>query len=215
MNRPLPASVRDLAPLVARVLIGVVMFAHGFKNLVIDGIGGTARSFETLGIPLSIVSAAFVTVVEFVGSVLLVVGAGTTLVSAMMLVIMVGAGVFVHIPNGIFVGDGGWELVGVIAAALIAIAAAGPGRYSLDHLLRVQKERYRRELSQAAPLGPQATGSHPVTPPARPLAISMGGGPTHPGPVPTSSPTPRPDRAANLFRTGSDPRHVPDSTNGR
>jgi hypothetical protein len=44
---------------------------------------------------------------------------------------MVGAAVLVHIPHGIFAADNGWELVGAIAALLLALAAAGPGRWSL------------------------------------------------------------------------------------
>lgn len=150
MIRPLPATARDAALLLARVLISVVMFAHGYQNLV-NGIGRTAETFASWGVPLAIVSAAFVTVVEFVGSILLVVGAFTSLVSVLMLVIMVGAAGFVHLPNGIFVSDGGWELVGVIAAGLIAIAATGPGRFSVDALIRGSRERYRRAMAEARP----------------------------------------------------------------
>ena len=54
---------------------------------------------------------------------------------------MVGAAVFVHIPNGMFVASGGWELVGVIAAVLLALAAAGSGRYGVDHLVRDRQVR--------------------------------------------------------------------------
>lgn len=150
MIRPLPATARDAALLLARVLISIVMFAHGYQNLV-NGIGRTAETFTSWGVPFAIVSAAFVTVVEFMGSILLVVGAFTSLVSVLMLVIMVGAAAFVHLPNGIFVSDGGWELVGVIAAGLIALAATGPGRFSVDALIRGSHERYRRAMAEARP----------------------------------------------------------------
>ncbi|WP_219416110.1 DoxX family protein [Pseudonocardia nigra] len=150
MNRPLPVPARDWALLLSRVLIGVVMFAHGYQKMIINGIGRTTEGFETLSIPLAIVSASFVTVVEFAGSVLLIAGALTPLVSYLMLVIMVGAAVFVHIPNGIFISNGGWELVGVIGAALIAFAAVGPGRYSVDHVVRIRQQQYKRELELAS-----------------------------------------------------------------
>jgi putative oxidoreductase len=149
MNRPLPAPASDLALLLARVLLGVVMFAHGYQKMIINGIGRTTDGFETLSIPLAIISASFVTVVEFAGSVLLIAGALTPLVSALMLVIMGGAAIFVHIPNGIFISNGGWELVGVIGAGMIALAATGPGRYSVDHLVRARQEQYKRELQLA------------------------------------------------------------------
>lgn len=148
LNRPLPAPARDWALLLARVLIGVVMFAHGYQKMVINGIGRTTEGFENLSIPLAIVSASFVTVVEFVGSVLLIAGALTPLMCSLMLVIMVGATVFVHGANGIFIADGGWELVGVIGAGLVALMAAGPGRYSVDHYVRGRQAQHRREIER-------------------------------------------------------------------
>jgi putative oxidoreductase len=159
MNRALSPPARDLALLLARVLIGVVMFAHGYQKLVMNGIGRTTEGFESLSIPLAIISASFVTVVEFVGSVMLVAGALTPVVCALMLVIMSGAAIFVHIPNGIFVANGGWELVGVIAAGLIAIAATGPGRYSVDHFVRMKQQQHRRDMQPPTRRAPAHTES--------------------------------------------------------
>jgi putative oxidoreductase len=148
MNRPLPPAARDWGLLLARVLIGVVMFAHGYQKMMINGIGRTTEGFENLSIPLAIISASFVTVVEFVAGALLVVGALTPIACGLMLVIMVGAAVFVHIPNGIFIANGGWELVGVIAAGLIAIAGVGPGRFSVDHVVSGRQRKLQRELER-------------------------------------------------------------------
>jgi len=139
---------RDWALLLSRVLIGVVMFAHGYQKMIINGIGRTTEGFESLSIPLAIVSASFVTVVEFAGSVLLIVGALTPLVCSLMLVIMGGAALFVHGVNGIFISNGGWELVGMIGAGLIAIMAVGPGRYSIDHLVRGRQAQHRRDMER-------------------------------------------------------------------
>jgi putative oxidoreductase len=168
MNRPLPLPARDWALLFARALIGVVMFAHGYEKMVIKGIGRTTEGFENLSIPLAIVSASFVTVVEFAGSVLLIIGALTPLVCSLMLVIMVGATVFVHGANGIFIANGGWELVGVIGAGLIVIAAVGPGCYSIDHFVRGKQAQHRRDMeritaphSSPALTPPAHTSSHP------------------------------------------------------
>jgi putative oxidoreductase len=148
LNRPLPLPARDWALLLARVLIGVVMFAHGYQKMVINGIGRTTEGFENLSIPLAIVSASFVTVVEFAGSALLILGLLTPLMCSLQLIIMIGAAVFVHGANGIFISNGGWELVGVIGAGLIAIGAVGPGRYSLDHLVRGRQAQHRREVER-------------------------------------------------------------------
>jgi putative oxidoreductase len=141
VNRTLPGSARDVALLVARLLLGTIMFAHGYQKLMIDGLGRTTQGFESMSIPVAIFSAAFVTVIEIVGGVLVILGALLTLVAACYLVVMVGAAVFVHIPHGIFVEDGGWELVGAIAALLLALAAAGSGRYGVDGLLQARNTR--------------------------------------------------------------------------
>jgi putative oxidoreductase len=167
MNRPLPMPARDWALLLVRVLLGVVMFAHGYQKMVINGIGRTTDGFENLSIPLAIVSASFVTVVEFTGSVMLIIGALTPVVCSMMVFIMAGAAVFVHGVNGIFISDGGWELVGVIAAGMIAIAAAGPGRYSVDHFVRGRQAQHRRDIDRI-----QAALPHPAQPLAEPLVQS-------------------------------------------
>jgi putative oxidoreductase len=148
LNRPLSLPVRDWALLLTRVLIGVVMFAHGYQKMVINGIGRTTEGFENLSIPLAIVSASFVTVVEFAGSVLLILGALTPLMCGLQLIIMVGAAVFVHGGNGIFISNGGWELVGVIGAGLLALAAVGPGRYSIDQFIRSRQAQHRREIER-------------------------------------------------------------------
>ncbi|MFC4950915.1 DoxX family protein [Pseudonocardia sp. GCM10023141] len=140
-NRPLPAPARDFALLAGRILLGVVLFAHGWQKLMINGIAGTYGQFEKMGIPLAIVSASFVTVVEFVGGVLLIAGVLTTVVVALDMVVMVGAAGFVHVTHGIFAGDGGWELVGVIVACELALAAMGPGRFSLDHLINAHRSK--------------------------------------------------------------------------
>ena len=133
MNRTLPGPAGDVVLALARLVLATIMFAHGYQKLFVDGLGRTTRGFESMSIPVAIVSAAFVTVVEVVGSVLVLAGALVTVVAACYLIVMVGAAVFVHIPNGIFAADGGWELVGAIAALLLVLAAVGPGRWSVDH----------------------------------------------------------------------------------
>ncbi len=148
LNRPLPAPARDIAILIGRVILGVVLFAHGWQKLMINGIAGTYGQFEKMGIPLAIVSASFASFVEFVGGVLIIIGALTSVVVALDLVVMVGAAGFVHFTHGIFAQDGGWELVGVIVAAELALAAYGPGRFSVDHLVTHLRQRDHEVLRE-------------------------------------------------------------------
>jgi putative oxidoreductase len=131
----LPQNATDALKLVARIVLGVVLIAHGWQKFAQYGIGGTAGSFATMGVPLPAVSAVFAAVVELVGGIALLAGAATVVAGVLVVLDMLGAFVLVHIGNGVFVTDNGFELVGVIAAAALLLVAAGPGRFSVDHAL--------------------------------------------------------------------------------
>ena len=45
---------------------------------------------------------------------------------------MTGAALLVHIGNGVFIEDNGWELVASILVGALILAAVGAGRYSID-----------------------------------------------------------------------------------
>ena len=135
MIRALPPTVRDAALLVARVLLGVVLIAHGWQKVFQWGIGGTAQAFTGMGIPLAPVSAVYAAVVELVGGALLLVGAATAVVGVLVVLDMLGAALLVHAAKGVMVSSGGWELVGVIGGLALVLAAVGAGRYSVDHAL--------------------------------------------------------------------------------
>jgi putative oxidoreductase len=191
VNRTLPGPAGDVAFLLARLILGTIMFAHGYQKLFVDGLGRTTRGFEYMSIPVAIVSAAYVTVVELVGSVLVLAGALITVVAACYLIVMVGAAVFVHIPNGIFAADGGWELVGAIAALLLVLAAAGPGRWSVDHSVRTRQDA----------LPPSARASAP--PPQLPASWDDG---LSSAPTVTDVPLPAPSSDAPSIHRGRSPK---------
>ncbi|WP_116112067.1 DoxX family protein [Austwickia chelonae] len=133
----LPASAQHLILLIARVLLGVIMIAHGWQKLVTNGLGPTTAGFTKLGVPLPAVSAAITGGVELIGGILLVLGLLTTLAGGSIALILAGAFWFAHRGTTIFAQQGGWELVAALGLAALVIAAVGPGRYSLDtHLQR-------------------------------------------------------------------------------
>jgi putative oxidoreductase len=139
MIRSLPASLRDAALLLARLVLGGVLVAHGWQKVATYGIGATAEGFAAMGVPVAPVAAVFAAVVELVGGAMLLVGAATALVGILVVVDMLGAAIIVHIGAGVFVTDGGWELVGVIGAAALALAAVGSGRFSVDHIVTARR----------------------------------------------------------------------------
>jgi putative oxidoreductase len=131
----LPPTARDALLLVARIVIGVVLIAHGWQKFATYGIGGVTQSFTQMGVPLPAVSAVFAAVVELVGGAALLLGAATVIAGALVVLDMLGAFLLVHIGNGVFVTDNGFELVGMIAATALVLVAVGPGRFSVDAAL--------------------------------------------------------------------------------
>ncbi|WP_432548240.1 DoxX family protein [Kineococcus sp. SYSU DK004] len=131
----LPAPVRDLALLLTRVAVGAVFVAHGWQKLSTNGIEGTAAFFDSVGIPAATAAAWFSALVELVGGAALVVGLAVPVAGLLLLVNMVGAFAFVHAGSGLFVDQGGYELVLVLGAVSLLLAVVGAGRYSLDHLV--------------------------------------------------------------------------------
>ncbi|KQT90986.1 hypothetical protein ASG49_14085 [Marmoricola sp. Leaf446] len=129
-----PAPARDLALLLARVALGAVLVAHGWQKAG-GGLGATADGFAQMEIPLPQAAAAFAIGVELVGGAMLVLGLLTPVVGLLVLVDMAGALWFAHRDAGLFVTEGGGELVLVIGVLGLALAAVGAGRLSLDHAL--------------------------------------------------------------------------------
>ena len=126
-------SVTSIGLLLSRVLLGFVLAAHGWQKFTQWGIDGTAESFSEIGIPAAGLAAVVAAAIELVGGILLILGLGTRFVAAIEIVQMVLAGVLAgHFANGVFINDGGWELVGVIIAGCLALCAVGGGAIALD-----------------------------------------------------------------------------------
>lgn len=126
---------KDITALVARLLTGTVLIAHGWQKFNEWTIAGTTQAFEGMGVPAPGLSAPLAATIELVGGILILIGLGTRWVGVIVAALMAGAAFIAHVPNGIFVDAGGWELVGMIAAAGLALAASGAGRVSVDHII--------------------------------------------------------------------------------
>ncbi|MFR9803039.1 DoxX family protein [Pseudonocardia sp. RS010] len=148
LTRSLPEPAKHVLILLARLTVAFIMLAHVWDTFWVKGFGTATDAFTNFGIPLAIVATAFTLVVELIGSIMLALGIFVPWASGAMAFVMLGAIYFVHAPHGVFVKNNGWELVALIAGIVLAIAAFGPGRYSLDHLIF---ER-RREDDVPAPV---------------------------------------------------------------
>ncbi|MFB4292985.1 DoxX family protein [Nonomuraea sp. ATR24] len=155
--------VFDIAALIARVVIGVIFLAHGLQKWQ-AGLGATSGMFAESGVPMPQLAAAFVTVAETVGGILLILGLLVRPAALVLLIGMIGAAVFVHAPNGIFVQQGGWELVGALGAASLLFLALGGGRFGLDGILGVvyRRRAERRAAERDAAAGATTTVDRPA-----------------------------------------------------
>ncbi|GAA4050604.1 DoxX family protein [Nonomuraea soli] len=146
--------VYDLGALIARVTIGVIFIAHGWQKWQ-NGLDATTQMFVQAGVPMPQAAATFTAVAELGGGSLLVLGLITRIVALALLAVSIGAIAYVHIYNGIFVADNGWELVGALGAGCLLLMVAGPGRISLDGLfggvMRRNKERKEAYKVATAP----------------------------------------------------------------
>ena len=140
----LPAPARDLALLVGRLGLGIIFLAHGWQKIATNGIDGTAAFFEQVGVPAAPVAAWLAAVVELAGGAALIVGLAVPVAGLLLVVDMIGAFAFVHAGAGLFVEQGGYELVLVLGAATLLLAVIGAGRFSLDHLLTGRRPAAQR-----------------------------------------------------------------------
>lgn len=131
------------APVVLRVVLGVVEAAHGWQKLTVMGPANfDGDMLAGLGIPAPVAFGYVVTFAELIGGLLLVVGLLTRIATLPLIVILAVATVTVKLDIGLIAGTGapmpGAELDLALLAGLVAVLLLGPGRPSLDHLLSIE-----------------------------------------------------------------------------
>jgi len=118
-----------------RVVVGTIFAAHGTQKLFGwwggCGLRGTAGWLGSSGFRPPLVMAFLVAVSETSGLVFAL-GLVTPLAALALATTMVVAVGTVHWKNGFFSTKGGYEFNLALWAAVIAVAAIGPGRFSLD-----------------------------------------------------------------------------------
>jgi putative oxidoreductase len=131
----------DAGLLLARMVLGLLMAAHGAQKLLGwfggHGLAGTGGFFESLGFRPGKLFAAAAGGTELVGGLLLAAGLLGPLGPAMIIAVMIVAIATVHWPHGLFNQNNGIELPLLYAATAAAIALIGYGAYSLDALLQL------------------------------------------------------------------------------
>ena len=146
-RRVLQALVRteaDIAPLLLRVTLGLVMFPHGAQKLLgwFGGYGfsGTMGFLTgTAGLPYAL--ALLVIFAEFFGAIGLVTGLLGRVAALGVGAVMIGAVLTVHLPNGFFMNwtgqqsGEGFEYHLLVLGIVLTLLIRGSGALSLDRWL--------------------------------------------------------------------------------
>jgi putative oxidoreductase len=132
-SRTFANSLAWLAPLAARITVGVVFIGTGWTKLT--HLPQITKNFAGMGIPAPEILTPFVSGVEFVGGILLLLGLLTRFAAVPLMLVMVVAIVAAQWENVQSLED----FLGLEEVSYFVLfagrAIAGPGPMSLDHLV--------------------------------------------------------------------------------
>ena len=122
------------AALVLRLSLGIMLIAHALLKYAVFTLPGTVKFFESLGLPGPLAYLTFGT--ELIGGALILLGLGTRYAAAALIPFLIGA-TWAHAGNGWLFSapNGGWEYPAFLAAAALAQALLGDGRFALANVL--------------------------------------------------------------------------------
>ncbi|BEP61323.1 DoxX family protein [Variovorax sp. V213] len=130
-----PNAAQDTLALVGRILVAYLFIPAGIGKLM--GFSGTVGYITSVGLPLPEVGAAIAIFAELVLGIALLVGFKTRWTAILMAVFTVAAALFFHkywsAPDAMkMMQQINFNKNIAIAGGLLAIAAFGPGRFSID-----------------------------------------------------------------------------------
>ena len=126
-----------------RIVVGGYFFGHGTQKLFGwfggHGLDATANMFESIGLRPGKRHATAAGIAEAGGGAALLLGAASPLPSSVLIATMITAIHRVHLANGPWVTDQGYEYNLVLIAAALALAETGPGSPSVDGALGIER----------------------------------------------------------------------------
>lgn len=132
---------------ILRSTVGALMVGHGLQKLQGSfngpGLEGTEKMMESIGLYPPKQQALAVALTETIGGGLTATGLFSPLGPAMITGSMAVAIHKVHMKNGLWAQDGGFEYNLTLIAAAFALACEGPGLVSGDGIVRHQRAGLR------------------------------------------------------------------------
>lgn len=146
----LNSNTLDMGLVLARVVVGLVMAAHGAQKLL-GWFGGygltkTGEFFAHLGFRPGRMFAAAASLTEITSGLLLVLGFLGPIGPALMTSVMIVAMITVHWEHGLFAADNGIEVPLLYMTAALTLVFTGYGAWSADALLGIA-DRWTPALS--------------------------------------------------------------------
>ena len=128
-----------LGRLLLREALGAVFISHGAQKLFGwfggHGLEATAQGFESMGMHPARLNAIAASATEIGSGALMALGLATPLAASGITAVMLTAINRVHLKNGFFSANGGYEFNLMLITAALALADAGPGEPSVDSAL--------------------------------------------------------------------------------
>jgi putative oxidoreductase len=132
-------SEQLFASLPLRLVAGLIFTAHGAQKLFAwfggYGLDATGQWMESIGLAPGYALAVMAGSAEFIGGIFLVVGLLIRPTSAVLAITMLVAIFSVHINNGLFMSNNGYEFSLALLAISVSLLLSGAGKLSLDNLI--------------------------------------------------------------------------------
>ncbi len=137
--------------LVVRTVVGGLFVGHGTQKLFGwfggPGVQGTEQMMDNIELRPTRQHAMAAGVTETVGGAMIAVGLAIPVAAAGLIGVMTTAIRRVHLPNGVWNPNGGYEYNLVLIAALLHLADDGPGRLSLDRAFGFRNQGALRAIA--------------------------------------------------------------------
>ena len=121
---------------VLRIFVGVIFAAHGSQKLFGwfggGGLAGTAQWMESIGLGPGTLMAALAGGTEFFGGLALIIGLLARPAALGLSFTLLVAIFSVHIQNGVFMANNGYEFALALLGGTVAVLIEGAGKLSLD-----------------------------------------------------------------------------------
>ncbi|MBB1437906.1 DoxX family protein [Shewanella sp. SG41-4] len=132
-------STAGFSTLALRLPVGIIFMAHGGQKLFgwFGGYGleGTGQWMASIGIEPGVLMAFLAGSAELVGGLFILLGLLTRPAAVLLAFTMIIAIASVHISNGLFMANNGYEFALALLAASVSLALSGSGKVAIDNAI--------------------------------------------------------------------------------